>query len=1198
MGFVHLHVHSEYSLLDGACRVRDLIARVKELGQESVAITDHGVMYGAVTFYKEAVKNAIKPIIGCEVYVAARTRFDTDYEHDSNRHHLILLCKNETGYRNLCLMVSAAYTEGFYIKPRVDMDLLKAYSEGLIALSACVSGEIPKLILSGNYNSAKAKALELRDIFGEDSFYLELQNHGFTEQPDVNMGLLRIHKETGIPLVVTNDAHYIDRNGAEIQDVLMCIQTGKTVDDADRMRFESQELFLKSEEEMRALFPEFPEACDNTIKIAEMCNFEFDFSEYHLPEFTLPEGKDDAVEYLKKRCLEGADRLYGADREEVRKQLFYELDMIAKMDFTDYFLIVADFIDYAKLNGIPVGPGRGSAAGSVASYCLGITAVDPLKYNLYFERFLNPERISMPDIDIDFCERRRGEVIEYVKQKYGADRVAQIVTFNSLKAKNAVRSVSKALALSFQEENELAREIPDRLNITIAEALRASSRLQAMYNDDPRIKRVIDTASALEDMPKDSGTHAAGVVVTKMPVREYVPLTLSKKDDSIATQYSMNTLEELGLLKMDFLGLRNLTVIEDSVQQIRKTEPDFVIDNIPEDDPATFSMLSEGKTSGVFQLESQGMTGVCVGLGPKSIEDITAIIALYRPGPMDSIPRFLESSRNPSKITYKHPLLEPILSVTYGCIVYQEQVIDIFVKMGGFSLGQADMIRRAMSKKIVSEIEREKKAFIDGDPERNIRGAVENGVPKRIASSIYDELFAFANYAFNKSHAVAYAIISYQTAYLKCHYPQIYMAALLSSILGSREGVAEYTHECRSMGIALLPPDINESDAMFKVSGNDLRYGLVAVKGIGRGFIGQVVKERDENGPFRSFEDFCKRVYGGDLNRRALESLIKCGCFDGLGANRKQLMMICQTVVDSVADHHRRNVEGQMDLFGIGSWGTAGQGDLTPCPAVDLYGIDIPDIPEYSKGELTRMEREVTGLYLSGHPMDDYRDDAKRMNIVSIGDILEDYSREGGKIRFRDNQKITLAGVIEGVKTKPTRNNSLMAYITLDDGTGSIELLAFQRVIDNSGGYMQAESIVLAYGKISERDEKEPQIVLEALRPISDVKQMTNDKFQMTKNTTARAEYRDEELEDRLQDQGPGSNGQDTVQRTLYVKLDSEEGLVYERLKLIHMMFPGNERLVIHFNNTKKNVGAKCIIHKAFITELNEMLGAGNVIIR
>jgi len=1136
------------------------VARVKELGQASVAITDHGVMYGAVAFYKEALKEGIKPIIGCEVYVAARTRFDKDSELDLNKsHHLILLCKNETGYKNLCQLVSTSFTEGAYRTPRIDMELLRKHSDGLIALSACISGEIPKLIINDRYNEAKAKAIELQELFGAENFYLELQDHGFANQPEVNKDLIKLHDETGIPLVATNDAHYINKSGAEVQDILMCIQTGKSVDDTDRMRFESQELYLKSEEEMRAVFPNHPEACDNTVKIADMCSFEFDFSQHHLPEFLLPEGETDANEYLKKLCLEGVEKLYGTDRPDVIKQLNYELYMIASMEYTDYFLIVADFIDYAKKSGIPVGPGRGSAAGSVVSYCLGITAVDPLKYNLYFERFLNPERISMPDIDIDFCERRRGEVIEYVKQKYGAERVAQIVTFNTLKAKNAVRSVSKALALTFQEENELAREIPDRRPdakpVTIEYAMQTSARLKQMYEEDPRIKRVIDTATALEDMPKDSGTHAAGVVITKLPVCEYVPLTLSKKDDSIATQYSMGTLEELGLLKMDFLGLRNLTVIDDSVQQIRKTEPDFSIETIAEDDAATFKMLTEGKTSGVFQLESQGMTGVCVGLGPKSIEDITAIIALYRPGPMESIPRFLESSHNPEKITYKHPLLEPILSVTYGCIVYQEQVIDIFRKLGGFSLGQADMIRRAMSKKVLTEIEREKKAFIDGDPDRGIKGAVENGVPKRIASSIYDEIYAFANYAFNKSHAVAYAMISYQTAYLKCHYPQIYMASLLSSVLGLPERVAEYTHECRNMGIKLLPPDINESYSMFTVSGNDLRYGLVAVKNIGRGFIAEVLKEREENGPFKSFEDFCKRTYGGDQNRRAVESLIKCGCFDGLGANRRQLMMICQTVIDGVAEHNRRNVEGQIDLFGMSNDAT-----ITLCS-----GIELPNIPEYSKGELTRMEREVTGLYLSGHPVDDYREAAKRFNAVDIGDVLADFSREEGNIKFKDNQHIRLAGVIETVKTKPTRNNSFMAYLTLDDGTGNIELLAFQRVIDESGGYMQAEALVLVYGKISARDDKDPQIILETLRPITD-----------TENITA----------------------PEPANKTLYVKLGSENDPEYERLKLVHMMFPGNQRMVIHFDDTKKNVGAKCIIHDAFLEELSLMLGDKNVVVK
>jgi len=1168
MSFVHLHVHSEYSLLDGACRIRDLVARVRELGQTSVAITDHGVMYGAVNFYKEAKISGLKPIIGCEVYVAVRSRFDMDYDLDSDRHHLVLLCKNEAGYKNICYLVSASFTEGFYIKPRVDMELLRGHSDGLVALSACSSGEIPKLILDGRYADAKAKALEFSSIFGEDNFFLELQNHGLEYQPKINEGLVRIHRETNIPLVATNDAHYIDSDGAEYQDVLMCIQTGKTVGDADRMRFDSKELFLKSEQEMRDLFPEFPEACDNTAKIADMCNLVFEFGKHHLPEFPLPEGEDNAAEYLKKLCLKGFERIYGPDNPEALEQLIYELDMIADMGFTDYFLIVADFIAYAKNCGIPVGPGRGSAAGSVASYCLDITTVDPIKYSLYFERFLNPERISMPDIDIDFCERRRGEVLDYVKQKYGADRVAQIITFNTLKAKNAVRSVSKALALTFSEENELAKEIPTGLNVRLKDALASSGRLHSMYETDERIRRVIDVAMALEDMPKDSGTHAAGVVITKRPVREYVPLALSKKDDSIATQYTKNTLEELGLLKIDFLGLRNLTVIDDAVRDIRKKEPAFSIDDIPEDDAPTYEMLAQGKTVGVFQMESEGMTSVCVGIAAKSIDDIAAVIALYRPGPMDSIPTFIENSRDPSKIRYIDPSLEPILHVTYGCIVYQEHVIEILRKLGGFSLGQADLIRRAMSRKKQAEIQKERQTFIDGDAERGITGAVANGVSRNAAGLIYDSVAPFAGYGFNKAHAVAYAMISYQTAYLKCHYPREYMAALLSSVLDWSGKVADYRDECREMGISLLPPDINESGPMFTVSGNDLRYGLVAIKNIGRGFINEVVAERGKNGPFTGFEEFCRRMYGSDLNRRALDSLIRCGCFDSLGVNRRQLMLVCQSVVDSISDHRRRNVEGQMDLFGL-----SGGNDNS------FGGIEIPDVPEYSKADLMRMERDVTGLYLSGHPMDEYKGIVKRVGAASIGDVLGDFAREGGNVRFSDDQQIVVAGVIEDVRTRLTRNNSMMSYLMLDDGSGSMELLAFQKVIDESGTYMQVNTPVLVSGRLSARDEKEPQIVVNTLRPITDIDDKAGD-----------GKTGDTEPSPVL----PSP----VLPSTLFVKLQTEAGPEYERLKLVHMMFPGSDRMVIHFSDEKKTVGAKCIIHDAFVSELREMLGAENVIIK
>jgi DNA polymerase-3 subunit alpha len=1115
-------------------------------------------MYGVINFYKEALKAGVKPLIGCEVYVAARSRFDMEHNADSNRNHLVLLCKNETGYKNLCLLVSKAYTEGFYIKPRIDMELLSAHHEGLIALSACLAGEIPQCLLQENYNGAKEKALLMRDLFGPDSFYLELQDHGIREQQMVNQGLIRLSEETGIPLVVTNDVHYIAKKDAAAQDVLLCIQTGKTVNDADRMRFETEEFYLKSEDEMRALFPKLAQAYDNTACVADQCNLTFEFNKYHLPEFKPPEGIS-AAEYLKQLCLEGFEKRYGSDREEVKEQLFYELDMIEQMGFTDYFLITSDFIAYAKNQGIPVGPGRGSAAGSVASYCLDITTVDPIKYGLYFERFLNPERVSMPDIDIDFCERRRVEVIDYVKRKYGEDHVAQIITFNTLKAKNAVRNVAKAMGFTFAEESELAREIPSPpgSHIRIADALSSSKKLRDMYDGDERVRKVIDTAMALEDMPKDSGTHAAGVVITKNPVCEYVPLALSKKDDSIATQYVMTTLEELGLLKMDFLGLRNLTVIRDAEKEIRKTEPDFSIDTIPEDDTPTYEMLTAGRTQGVFQLESTGMTAVCVGIGPKSIEDIAPVIALYRPGPMDSIPRFLDNIKHPEKIMYKHLLLEPILKVTSGCIIYQEQVIEIFRKLGGFSLGQADMIRRAMSKKKQAEIEKERKTFIDGDPARNISGAVKNGVPKDVAASIYDEIYDFANYAFNKAHAVAYAVISYQTAYMKCRYPREYMAALLSSVLFYPEKVAEYTEECKELGIRLLPPDVNESDDMFTVSGANIRYGLVAVKNIGRGFIKDLMAERRANGPFNDFEEFCRRMYGGDLNRRALESLIKCGGFDSFGVKRRQLMMICETVLESVADSKRKNVDGQLDLFGLS--------DAFQKQA-EGHKLTLPDVPEYAQRDLMMMEHEVTGLYLTGHPMDEYARAVKHLGAVSIGKIISDFAKEGGNTEFRDDQQITIAGVISAVKTKTTRNNSLMAYITLEDGTGSMELLAFQRALDTGGIYVKDKLPVYITGKISARDEKEPQLVVDVIRPLSDMDPM------------------------------PGEEA--SVEKKLYVKVPSEDHASYERLKLILVMFPGDDQLVLYFEDTKKKRGTRCVIHEALIQELTDMFGKENIVLK
>ncbi|MDD3165629.1 MAG: DNA polymerase III subunit alpha, partial [Oscillospiraceae bacterium] len=812
MAFVHLHLHTEFSLLDGACRINQLMDRVKELGQSAVAITDHGVMYGCIDFYRAAKKAGVKPIIGCEVYVAPRSRHDRVHGVDNEARHLVLLCKNETGYRNLSYMVSQSFLDGFYIKPRVDLELLAAHSEGLIALSACLAGEIPRALMQSDYPAAKAAATRYAEIFGPGNFYLELQDHGIAQQNEVNQGVLRLAREMGLPLVATNDAHYLRPEDAEMQDVLLCVQTAKTVDDPDRMRFQTQEFYLKSEQQMRALFPNVSEAFDNTVKIAEQCNVEFTFGQYHLPHFDVPQGETNWT-YFVKLCSEGYARRYPSAPEQYRQQLDYEMQMIHKMGYVDYFLIVADFVNFAKNAGIPVGPGRGSAAGAMVSYCMDITDIDPVKYSLVFERFLNPERVSMPDIDMDFCAIRRPEVIDYVMRKYGADHVAQIVTFGTMAARGAIRDVGRALNFSFAETDVVAKLVPTTLHITLDEALRASTQLKALYDDDERVRRLIDTARALEGMPRNTSTHAAGVVITAQPVYDYVPL--SRNDETIVTQYTMTTLEELGLLKMDFLGLRNLTIIDDAEKEIRKQVPDFSAAAAPEDDPETFQMLSEGRTAGVFQLESSGITSVCTGMKPQSIEDVTAIVALYRPGPMDSIPKFIASKQNPASITYKTPLLEPILSVTYGCMVYQEQVIEIFRKLGGYSLGQADNMRRAISKKKQEVIVKERQTFVYGDQARGISGAIALGVPEKTANEIYDEILDFANYAFNKAHAVCYAKVSYETAYLKCHYPRQYMAALMTSVLDSAVKVSEYIAASREMGIALLPPNINESNDYF-----------------------------------------------------------------------------------------------------------------------------------------------------------------------------------------------------------------------------------------------------------------------------------------------------------------------------------------------------------------------------------------------
>ena len=1156
MPFAHLHVHTEYSLLDGACRIKDLPKLVKEMGQTACAITDHGVMYGAIDFYRACKAEGIKPIIGCEVYVAPRTRFDKQHEFDSEARHLVLLCENEEGYRNLSYLVSMAHVEGFYIKPRIDLALLREHSKGLIALSACLAGEIPRRLRSGSYEGAKEYALTLAEIFGPDHFYLELQDHGIREQAIVNQGILRLHEETGLPLVVTNDAHYLRKEDAYAHDVLLCIQTGKTVDDENRMRYEPQNFYLRTTEEMAALFPEYPEAVENTGKIAEMCNVEFTFGKYHLPEFKLPEGYD-SFSYFKELCDKGYRERYGEGSEALRRQLTYEQDMIEKMGFTDYFLIVSDFVRYARSVGIPVGPGRGSAAGSMVSYCLHITDIDPIPYSLYFERFLNPERVSMPDIDMDFGDTRRGEVVEYVRRKYGEDHVAQIVTFGTMAARGVIRDVGRALNMSYADCDVIAKLIPNALHITLDEAMKLSRELRERYESEEQVKKLIDTARALEGMPRHASTHAAGVVITKDPVVDYVPL--ARNDDTIVCQYTMVTLEELGLLKMDFLGLRNLTILDDAVKLIQEKEKSFTLASIPDNDPDTYAMLQAGRTSGVFQLESSGMTGVCTSMKPESIEDLTAIIALYRPGPMDSIPRFIASKHDPKLVTYLHPSLEPILGVTYGCIVYQEQVIEIFRRLAGYSLGQADLVRRAISKKKAKQIEAERQAFIYGDAQRGIAGCVAGGIPAETAQAIYQDIYDFANYAFNKAHAVSYAVVAYQTAYCKCHYTKEYMAALLSSVLDSSDKVSEYFAECRENGIALLPPDVNHSSDCFTVEPGGIRFGLVAIKNIGRGLIQRMMRERERGGPFTDFEDFCKRMDGADMNKRAVENLIRAGAFDSTGARRSQLLAVYEKVMDGIANGNRANIEGQIDFFGLGVQ-TERQNSLT-----------LPDLPEFSAQELMAMEKETTGLYLSGHPMDGYRELARASGAVQISRIMDDFAQEEGPTRFSDGQKVRLAGVVTSSKTKTTKKNTLMAYVMLEDGTGSMEMLCFTRVLEQYGSYLKEGQVISVSGTLSVRDEKAPQLMCDFARPLTGAAQ----------GETA-------------VDSAP-----QTDRRTLYLKMPSLDCPEMEMFKKILFLFEGGSNPVrIRLADTGKLIGTTCNLQDSLIREMKARLGEENVVVK
>ena len=1065
--FTHLHVHTEYSLLDGACRIDRLFDHIKAMGQTACAITDHGVMYGCVAFFDAAKAAGIKPIIGCEVYVATRTRFDKVNRIDGNN-HLILLCKNETGYKNLIKMVSAGFTEGFYSKPRIDKDLLEQHHEGLICLSACLAGEIPQAILAGDYERAKQAALYYRDLFGEGNYYIELQDHGLEEDQVVLPQLIRLARETGIPMAATNDAHYITKEDAKMQSILLCIQTGKTIADADRMEFQTDEFYLKSTDEMYDLFSMVPEACENTNKIAEQCSFEFTFGETKLPYFKAPDGMENQA-YFEKLCWEGLERRYpGKVTDALKERLSYEINVVKTMGYTNYYLIVYDFINYAKSRDIPVGPGRGSGAGSLAAYCVGITDIDPIRYNLIFERFLNPERVSMPDFDVDFCYERRQEVIDYVNEKYGRDHVAQIVTFGTMAARAAVRDVGRVMGMSYQDVDRVAKLIPMELKMTLKKALEVSPDLKALYDADSQVHELIDTSLKVEGMPRHASTHAAGVVITREPATEYVPL--STNDGLPVTQFNMVEIERLGLLKMDFLGLRTLTVIHDTEMAVRRTkDPDFRVANIDYDDPATYEMLTRGETEGIFQLESTGMTQVLMSMRPKNLEDVIALISLYRPGPMDSIPTYLRNRKDPSKVVYQTPQMAHIVDVTNGVVIYQEQVMQICRELAGFSFGQADNVRRAMSKKKLKVMEAEREHFVHGctEPGKECAGCVKNGIPESVANQIYDDMISFASYAFNKSHAACYAYVAFQTAYLKCHYPHEFMAALLTSVLDNTAKVIEYTSECQRIGIKVLPPDINVSRGGFTVDGESIRFGLNAVKSVGRNLIDAVVKDR-KNRPYRGLYDFCKRLHGNELNRRALENLVKAGAFDALEPTRRGMIDSAEGVLKSVETDARQNLEGQMDLFGM-------MGGEEEQAATDYK---IPNTPEYPASELLKMEKEVSGLYLSGHPLDAYRPQIRQISTCTIADL------QGEEARRFDNQNVTILCTVVKNKIMTTKSNTLMAFTTVEDLTGTMELLIFPRVLAECRAALQENAVVVANGRVSVKEEEAARLIVEGVQPI------------------------------------------------------------------------------------------------------------------
>ncbi len=1137
-GFTHLHLHTEYSLLDGACRIRPLIAAAKELGQTSLAITDHGSLFGAIDFYKEAKKQGIKPIIGCEFYVAARTRFDKVHGIDSERYHLVLLAENDTGYRNLIKIVSDAWTQGFYTKPRVDKELLEKYHDGIIALSACLAGEIPQALLKNDYEQAVRTAQWYKETFGENNFFIEIQNHGIEEELRVLPQLVRLAREQGIGLVATNDTHYIRKQDSKIQQILICIQTNHILGENTGIEFEADEFYLKSEGEMRSLFADFPEAVENTAKIAGRCNVEIEFGNTKLPNFDTPNGEDH-FEYFAALCREGFKKRYGENApEEYKERLEYELQVVNKMGYTDYYLIVNDFVQYAKNNGIPVGPGRGSGAGSIAAYCIGITGIDPMKYNLLFERFLNPERVSMPDFDIDFCYERRQEVIDYVISKYGSDHVSQIVTFGTLAAKAAVRDVGRVMGLPYATVDSVAKLIPFELNITLDKALAKSSDLRKRYDSDETVKELIDNAMQIEGMPRHASKHAAGVVITRDPVKEYVPLALS--DDLAVTQYTMVSLEELGLLKMDFLGLKTLTVISDAEKAVKKIESGFDIEKIPLDDKDTYKMFSSGQTLGVFQFESAGMRSVLTRIKPKVLEDLIAVVSLYRPGPMDSIDTYIENRRNPEKTSYKADKLRSIMEVTHGCLIYQEQVMQVFRELAGYSYGRADVVRRAMSKKKHDVMEMERKTFIEG--------AVSRGVEPAAANSIFEDMSSFASYAFNKSHAAAYSLVAYRTAYLKCHYPQQFMAALLTSVLDQTAKVCGYINECERLGIKVMSPDVNSSYGGFVAENGRILFGLLAVKNLGRNLIRAIVEEREKDGKFTSYYSFCKRVYGNNFNRRAAESLVYSGALDGLGLNRRQMLQMLPNVMSQLEADKAYSMSGQINIFSL----IGEEKSAEP---------EIPQVSELPQDEKLMREKEVVGFYVSGHPMAGFAPLAEKLGCAKIFDLTEG---EG----YSDNENVKVLGIITSIKKKITRSNAEMAFVTLEDMSGNIEALLFPKTVSSTMDILRTGNVVLLEGRLSLREDKEPSLVCEKLSPCP-------------------------------QDM-PEAVPEKKKKHGLFLRVDSENGEQKRRALNLLEIFEGTTPARFYYNDIKKYdshvIGID--VNDPLLDELSRILGAENVVLQ